>query len=242
MVAQPVLMTSKNHVVHNVLNNVKLVSVKISVLNVLMVILVSLIVHLLQPEFLLLTFKISQLVPFKLLTVPCNVYIVNNSEIIVSLNAQKTEKLFHIVTVLILTMPLLKSFMVLTISVNVCLVIINVTNVTLQSLQIILIHNVLNVLKTVSPLHGVTVHLTGMMLHLKMVKKLPNVKNVLIDVPLVLPNISVKVVLLTEKDSLLVTVNQVSMKMLLTNNVIHVHTTVKLVPMPKLVYLVMIML
>jgi hypothetical protein len=46
-------------------------------------------------------------------------------------------------------------------------------------------------------------------------------------------------VLLTEKESMLVTVKMVSMKMLLMNNVNHVHITVELVPMPKLVLLVM---
>lgn len=65
-------------------------------------------------------------------------------------------------------------------------------------------------------------------------------KNVPTDVPLVkTTKITVLVVLLTEKDSVLVTVKMVSMKMLLMNNVNHVHTTVELVPMPKLVLLVM---
>jgi uncharacterized protein YqfB (UPF0267 family) len=66
------------------------------------------------------------------------------------------------------------------------------------------------------------------------------VLSVPIDVPLVLTTkITVLVVLLTEKESMLVTVKMVSMKMLLMKNVNHVHTTVELVPMPKLVLLVM---
>jgi hypothetical protein len=104
VVAQTVLMITNNQLVQIVLHNVKLVLIILPVLNVLMDILVSQNVHLLQPELLQFTLKISQLVQSKLLTVLCNVCTVNNSLIIVSLNAQKTEKLFHIVTVLILTM------------------------------------------------------------------------------------------------------------------------------------------
>jgi hypothetical protein len=78
-----------------------------------------------------------------------------------------------------------------------------------------------------------------MMLLTKMVLKLLNVKNVLIDVILVISTkIHVLLVLLSEKESMLVTVNQVTMKMLKIYNVIHVHTIVKPVPMPLLVNLV----